>query len=194
MQIVISICSYTHTHIHTHTHRYRAAYQERFHQSNESLISYLCSGLQDQPAGVRIYSSQSNGGAANTSDAQKERQRRSRLCLFDTTPVRDMTLRQLRDSVQNLQLNWVPLSVAETMQPQAMEAVDALFHRFGVLASQVLFICYSSHVKSSKMAHFVFKCNKEYYLSLCYSSHVSRAHTLTLSWCADAGVARLCHG
>jgi hypothetical protein len=104
------------------------------------LIGYLCSGLQDQqqqPAGMHVYSSQRSGGAANTSEAQKEMQRRSRLCLFDTTPVRDMTLRQLRDSVQNLQVNWVSLSVAETMQPQAMEAVDALFHRFGVLASQV---------------------------------------------------------
>jgi hypothetical protein len=48
-----------------------------------------------------------------------------------------MTLRQLRDSVQNMQLRWVEMRVAETMQPQIMEAVDALFHRFGVLASQV---------------------------------------------------------
>ncbi len=62
---------------------------------------------------------------------------RSRLCLFDSTPVHSMTLRQLRDSVQNLQLNWVEMKVAETMQPQITEAVDALFHGFGVLASQV---------------------------------------------------------
>jgi hypothetical protein len=57
--------------------------------------------------------------------------------LFDGKPVKDFSLRQLRDSVQNLQMQWVPLQVVETMQPQAMEAVDALFHRFGVLASQV---------------------------------------------------------
>jgi hypothetical protein len=48
-----------------------------------------------------------------------------------------MTLRQLRDSVQNMQLRWVEMRAAETMQPQITEAVDALFHRFGVLASQV---------------------------------------------------------
>ena len=59
--------------------------------------------------------------------------------MFENKAVKDLTLRQLRDSVQNLQMQWIPLQVAETMQPQAMEAVDALFHRFGVLASQVCF-------------------------------------------------------
>ena len=47
----------------------------------------------------------------------------------DRTPVRDMTLRQLRETVQNLQFRWVKTRAAETMQPSINNAVHALFHR-----------------------------------------------------------------
>jgi hypothetical protein len=51
------------------------------------------------------------------------------MCVFDDVAVNKMTLRQLRDCVQNFQFHWVRVSAAETMQPQLQEAVDALFHR-----------------------------------------------------------------
>lgn len=129
--------------------RYRAAYQDRFHESSLSLSGILCSGLNSTAAAASshgasnssfYYSSSSNrnSAASNSQDhVSKEQSRRSRLCLFDNVPVKNLTLRQLRDSVQNLQMHWVQLCVAESMQPEAMEAVDALLHRFGVLASQV---------------------------------------------------------
>ena len=110
-------------------HRYRAAFQERFHQSTLSLSGILCSRFNQTTTG--------SAATARMQEFAKERMQRARLCLFDNVPVKNMTLRQLRDSVQNLQMQWVPMQIAETMQPEAMEAVDALFHRFGVLASQV---------------------------------------------------------
>lgn len=86
--------------------RYRAAYQDRFHNSVLSLGSILL---------------------ANSSGASK--QQRERMCLLEGVPVCSMTLRQLRDSVQNMQFHWVKCHAAETMQPNIREAVDALFHR-----------------------------------------------------------------
>lgn len=86
--------------------RFRAAYQDLHHASDKCLGDFL-------------------------DDASKKR-----LCLFDGVPVRSMSLRQLRDSVDNLQVEWFRMRLAETMQPRINDAVDALFHRFGVLASQ----------------------------------------------------------
>ncbi len=87
--------------------RFRAAYQDVHHASNKCLGDLLL----DEPS-------------------------RKRLCLFQGVPVRSMSLRQLRDSVDNLQVEWFRMRLAETMQPRINDAVDALFHRFGVLASQ----------------------------------------------------------
>ena len=118
--------------------RYRAAYQDRFHQSDLTLHQILCEGLLSpslQERQQQLISAAMTKESAATA-LQQERQRRNRLCLFDQIPVRALTLRQLRDTIQNIQLQWVPLQVAETMQPQIMEAIDALMHRFGVLASQ----------------------------------------------------------
>ena len=56
----------------------------------------------------------------------------NRLCLFDS-PVSRYTLRQLSDSLQNLLLQWNHHAVCS--MPKVQDAVDALFHRFGVLAS-----------------------------------------------------------
>ena len=55
---------------------------------------------------------------------------RQRLGMFDQTAVSSLSLRQLREAVQNLQFHWNRLRVAETMQqPQITGVVDALFHR-----------------------------------------------------------------
>lgn len=54
---------------------------------------------------------------------------RHKLGMFEETAVNCLSLRQLRDAVQNLQFHWVGLSVPETMQPQIVGVVDALFHR-----------------------------------------------------------------
>jgi hypothetical protein len=84
--------------------RYRAMYQVRYHTCNSTILELL--------------------GATNDV---------SRLCLFDT-PVNTYSLRHLRDTVQNVQLNWIECSCAS--MPQMEEVVNALMHRFGVLALQ----------------------------------------------------------
>jgi hypothetical protein len=56
-----------------------------------------------------------------------------RLCLIDTE-IRSYTLRHLRDTVQNIQLNWVQCDCVNI--PTMPEAVNALLHRFGTLASR----------------------------------------------------------
>lgn len=53
-------------------------------------------------------------------------------CVYEH-PVPHYTLRHLRDTVQNLQLLWASHRLDE--YPNIRLAVDALFHRFGVLAS-----------------------------------------------------------
>ena len=88
------------------TNRYRAAFQDRFHQSSHSLADLMAQVSQAPPSA------------------------RQRLGMFDRTAVKALSLRQLRDAVQNLQLEWNRLRVAETMQPQIGEVVDALFHRY----------------------------------------------------------------
>jgi hypothetical protein len=55
----------------------------------------------------------------------------ARLCLFDTH-VATYNLRQLRDSVQNLQVSWIDCGCASMVHME--QVVDALMHRFGVLA------------------------------------------------------------
>jgi hypothetical protein len=65
----------------------------------------------------------SGGGSADPAARQ-------RLCVLERMPVKSMTLRQLKDTVHNLQVEWVRQSVPETMQPDINEAVDALFHRY----------------------------------------------------------------
>ena len=67
--------------------RYRAAFQHRFSKSSKSLKDMLLPS--PQPAAPQ--------GKAPASPVQ-------RLWLFDNVPVKSMTLRQLRDSVQNLQV------------------------------------------------------------------------------------------
>ena len=55
------------------------------------------------------------------------------LCLFDNVAIKFYTLRQLLDTLENLQIQWTRnrehILMLETME----EAVDALFHRFGTL-------------------------------------------------------------
>lgn len=53
-------------------------------------------------------------------------------CVYEH-PIPHYTLRHLRDTVQNLQLLWASHRLDE--YPNIRLAVDALFHRFGVLAS-----------------------------------------------------------
>lgn len=57
---------------------------------------------------------------------------RSRLVLFDS-PIRLFTLRQLRDTMQNIQICWVADNVLE--HPSAHDALLDCFARFGELAS-----------------------------------------------------------
>jgi hypothetical protein len=62
-------------------------------------------------------------------DSSKEA---GRLVLFDA-PINELTLRELRDTVQNIQLQWVG-SAAMRLE-NIKDTLDACFHRFGVLAS-----------------------------------------------------------
>jgi hypothetical protein len=96
--------------------RFRAAYQDVHHASSSTLETIL------MPPGKHL------------NDAAKSRLRR--MALFDHIPVNKLTLRQLRDSLENMQVQWVKERISETMQPRINDAVDAIFHRFGVLASQ----------------------------------------------------------
>lgn len=64
--------------------------------------------------------------------AGKSHNNNNRLWLFDG-PVSRYTLRQLTDSLQNLQIQWSHWALFAV--PKMQDAVDALFHRFGVLAS-----------------------------------------------------------
>lgn len=54
------------------------------------------------------------------------------LCLFDNVPVAKYSMRQLLDSLQNVQMMWCRFHVP--MISRARQAVDALFCRFGRLA------------------------------------------------------------
>ena len=95
--------------------RYRAAFQDRFSQSGSTLSSMMASVP----------------GATESA--------RQRIGMFDKTPIKDFSLRQLRDAVQNMQLYWNPLRVVETMQqPGITHVVDALFHRFARSTSCVV--------------------------------------------------------
>lgn len=49
-------------------------------------------------------------------------------------PIREYTLRELRDTLQNIQMAWVKFRIFETRNG-IREALGSLFHRFGVLAS-----------------------------------------------------------
>jgi hypothetical protein len=85
--------------------RYRAMYQVRYSTSESTIAELL--GSEDDCA------------------------HRKRLCLFDTA-INTYSLRHLRDTVQNLQLNWIDCSCISI--PQMENVVNALLHRFGVLA------------------------------------------------------------
>jgi hypothetical protein len=85
--------------------RYRAMYQVRYSTSTSTLAELL--GCKSDVAHYQ------------------------RLCLFNT-PVSTYSLRHLRDTVQNIQLNWVNCSCPSI--PEMKEVIDALMHRFGVLA------------------------------------------------------------
>lgn len=63
---------------------------------------------------------------------QKGGNHNNRLWLFDG-PVSRYTLRQLTDSLQNLQIQWNRWALFSV--PKMQDAIDALLHRFGVLAS-----------------------------------------------------------
>jgi hypothetical protein len=56
-----------------------------------------------------------------------------KICLFDC-PINTYTLRHLRDTVQNIQLNWIECTCA--CIPNMKNTINALFHRFGTLALQ----------------------------------------------------------
>lgn len=53
------------------------------------------------------------------------------MSLFEV-PIRELSLRQLRDTIQNLQVDWIKSSCVEMAGMKGV--VDACFHRFGVLA------------------------------------------------------------
>jgi hypothetical protein len=54
------------------------------------------------------------------------------LCLIPG-PISEYTLRELRDALQNIQIHWISAKALEI--PSIGDVIDALFHRFGVLAS-----------------------------------------------------------
>lgn len=92
--------------------RYRAQRQSRFAHSTASMAQIL-----------RLSKDASSRAAT--------------MCLFDG-PVSRYTLRQLSDALQNILLQWNQrglLLLLDTTGMQIRDAVDALFHRFGVLAS-----------------------------------------------------------
>lgn len=118
--------------------RYRAVWQARFHESSASLSTILLQACAtDVPRQERF---QPRPPAQKNDHKNTELRRVSdALCAHEkaSVPVREMTLRQLRDSVQSLQSSWFKLRLVETFPPVVLtHAVDALFHRFGVLASQ----------------------------------------------------------
>lgn len=88
--------------------RYRGAMQSRYHCTQSLLLDYLCAG--------RI---------------PTERERK--MCLFAKVPVSGYTLRQLRDTIHNMQVEWEQCDAV--CMPGIMATVDCCFHRFGVLAS-----------------------------------------------------------
>ena len=59
---------------------------------------------------------------------------RKQLCLFDHTPVVKYTLRQLQDTLQNLQAQWNKWKVHT--HPKISEVLNALMARFGQLCSK----------------------------------------------------------
>lgn len=73
-----------------------------------------------------------NSNASLPQILQQSQKANNRLWLFDS-PVRRYTLRQLTDSLQNLQIQWNRWALFSV--PKMQDAVDTLFHRFGVLAS-----------------------------------------------------------
>lgn len=95
--------------------RYRAVFQKRFWGSRNTLAQHIA---------LKTSSSCEPRELLNT---------HRMLFLFRDKPVSQYTLRELRDEIQNLQLHWVEHNAVDI--PGIMEGVDALFHRFGVLAS-----------------------------------------------------------
>lgn len=71
----------------------------------------------------------SNETSDGKCDSLLQKKQRASLTFLGHVPAKDLTLRQLRDTVQNLQQQWVGLCIPETMQPGIVTAVDALFHR-----------------------------------------------------------------
>lgn len=109
--------------------RYRAAKQQRFHTS-QSTLSMLCKdGSPDTTNATNITNATNATNATNHMDEIQK----NILDVHHTTPVNMYTLKQLRDTVQNMQRVWTPHSCVE--MPGITEAVDACMHRFGVLAS-----------------------------------------------------------
>lgn len=126
--------------------RYRAAFQERYHESGKTIRELLVGNLtvsQGSQArgnnhGFMSLTATMTGACAGSDHNMRER---GKMCIFDTVSVRDMSLRQLRDTVQNFQFHWVKVGAVETMQPHLLDAVDALFHRFELFFMQMLQTC-----------------------------------------------------
>lgn len=93
--------------------RYRAIYQHGFY-SDRTLIDYQCNGLEGSIP-------------TNVSNDFKT------LCLYPDRPVSSYTLRELRDTIQNIQVHWVDRDAPGVCN--ICIVLDSLFHRFGVLAS-----------------------------------------------------------
>lgn len=75
-------------------------------------------------------------GSSNASLAQILACQQQRLLWLFEGPVSRYTLRQLADTLQNLLLQWNRHSVMDAVPAERIRgAVDALFHRFGTLAS-----------------------------------------------------------
>jgi hypothetical protein len=124
--------------------RFRAAFQDRFHESSDTVEILLTKGwiprstdartCQTRQAALSSSSSpsfnhRSSAQPVSSPDGTEEMNARKRLCVVHGVPVREMTLRQLQSSIHNIQHEWVALKVPETMHPQIWGTVDALFHR-----------------------------------------------------------------
>ena len=94
--------------------RYRGAMQRRFHANMTiTLEDYLKVGYDEEDMPHSAI---------------------GKVCMYDI-PVCSYSLRELRDTIQNIQVVWTEADMC--CMPNVMEAVNACFHRFGVLASCV---------------------------------------------------------
>jgi hypothetical protein len=127
--------------------RFRATYQDRHHSCCMTVEDAMLHNLERQGgedgqqnrthvlqgARTQLSHRRSVTGHPDDSDLRMRRmQARRRMCVVAGVPMKDLTLRQLLDSVKNIQHEWIPQRVAETMQQQIVSVVDALFHRWVV--------------------------------------------------------------